>query len=262
VAWRAVALAATLALAAVDYGLSISLAGRSRSIPARARWMQRQARRLLWALAIEPNYRGEFPKEGVLVSNHVSYLDILVFGARHPLVFISKEEVARWPVFGLLARLAGTLFIRRELRSDVLRIGQEMPEVVNAGVVLAFFPEGTSTSGAQILPFRASLMAPAVENRWPVTPAAVRYRLVPGEGRVEDQVAYWGNMTFGPHLLGLLSKRRIYADVQYGRSEHPGPDRRALANRLHGKVSGLLPDQLLLFPPDIRPPASLPLAHQ
>ncbi len=243
VAWRGLVLTGTLLLAGLDYLVTIQCPGHSGSIPARARWMQRQARRLLRALAVEPIYHGDFPTEGMLVSNHISYLDILVFGARHPLVFVSKAEVARWPVFGLLSRLAGTLFVRREMRSDVSRISGEMPAVVESGVVLAFFPEGTSTSGASVLPFRTALMAPAVENNWRVTPAAIRYRLEPGDGYTEYDVAYWGNMVFGPHLLALLGKRRVYARVQYGEADLSGGDRRVLATRLHHKVSGLLPDE-------------------
>ena len=227
-------------LAAAAYFFTIKLAGRSGSIPARAAWLKRQARRFLWAIGIEPSYVGTPPAHGVLVSNHISYTDILVHAANTPLVFISKAEVAHWPIFGTLSQWAGTLFIRRELRSDVLRVAAQMPPVVGAGVVLAFFPEGTSSDGSGVLPFRASLLAPLVENGWPVTPAFLRYELEPGDGAVADEVAYYREETeFAPHLLNLLGKRRIRAVLTYGQPQTPGVDRKELALQLHDLVCEL-----------------------
>lgn len=227
-------------LAIGGYLLFIKLTGRSRSLPARAAWLKWNARNFLWALGVEPGYTGNPPSRGVLISNHISYLDILVHAARTPLVFISKAEVARWPLFGMLTRWAGTLFIRREFRGDVVRIASEMRPVIQSGVVLAFFPEGTSSDGGDVLPFRASLLAPLVEHCWPVTPAFLRYELEPGDGAVADDVAYYRPETeFGPHLLSLLGRRKIRARLTYG-AERPGNlDRKALAAQLRDEVRAL-----------------------
>jgi len=222
------------------YFFTVRLTGRAGSIVVRAAWIQKQSRRFLWALGVEPQYVGQPPRHGVMVSNHVSYLDIIVHGSRTPLVFISKAEVANWPVFGPLTRWAGTLFIRRDLRSDVLRVAAEMPLVVESGTVLTFFPEGTSSSGEGVLPFRTPLLAPIVENGWMVTPAFVRYELEPGDGVVEDEVAYYRPETvFGTHLLNLLGKRCVLATVTYGQPQAPGSDRKTLANRLRDEVCDL-----------------------
>ena len=236
---KALWLALTLSVCGLDYLFCIWLARRTGSITARSHWLQRQARRLLRVLAITPTYHGAPPVDGVLACNHLSYTDILVLGARHPLVFVSKADVAHWPVFGALAKYGGTLFIRRELRSDVLRIASEMPRVVEAGVVLAFFPEGTSTAGDRVLPFHASLFAPIAQNGWKVTPAFLKYNLDPGEGSVADEVAYWRDMVFGTHILNLLGKRRIYATVRYGASLGPVADRKALSTQVREQVCSL-----------------------
>jgi 1-acyl-sn-glycerol-3-phosphate acyltransferase len=160
-----------------------------------------------------------------------------VHAARSPQTFISKAEVDGWPVIGMLTRWAGTLFIQRERRGDVVRVAGEMTRVVDHGVVLTFFPEGTSSDGKRLLVFRASLLAPLVEHGWQVTPAALRYSLEPGDGTVEEAVAYYRpETTFGPHLLHLLGKRRIYADVHYGRPQAPGTDRKALAHCLREEI--------------------------
>lgn len=239
VCWKAVRLVATLLLSILDFFFVVWLPGRGGSRTVRAAWLQRQARRLASVLAIRPTYHGEPPVNGVLACNHLGYADILVLGARHPLAFIAKADVSGWPIFGSLARFGGSLFIRRELRSDVVRIGAEMPDVIDAGVVLAFFPEGTSTGGDRILPFHASLFAPFVEHGWNVTPAFLRYELPDGDGIVADDVAYWRDMVFGPHLLSLLGKRRIDAVVTYGSPMPAGTDRKALSAAVRDEVCRL-----------------------
>ncbi len=224
-------------MAIATYLWRVEIPGRSGSVTARAAWLQGEAQRLLRALGVEARCYGEPPAEGVLVSNHISYLDILVHAAHSPLVFISKAEVADWPLIGMLTRWAGTLFIQRERRGDVVRVAEEMTRVVAHGAVLTFFPEGTSSDGTSLLPFRAPLLAPLVEHGWQVTPASLRYDLEPGDGTVEEEVAYYRPETvFGQHLLHLLGKRRIYATVHYGSPQAPGTDRKALAHCLREKI--------------------------
>lgn len=237
---KACAVLAVLLETPILYFLAIKLAGRSQSPAAHAWWLRWHARHFLWALGVKATYRGRAPQCGVMVSNHVTYLDILVHAAYEPMIFISKAEVAGWPIFGILTQWAGTLFIRRDLRSDVRRVASEMGPVVKSGTVLTFFPEGTSTDGNGVLPFMPSLLAPLVENAWTVTPAFIRYGLEPGDGRVEDDVAYYREETvFGAHLLNLLGKRRIFATVTYGEPRPPGDDRKALARELHDAVCDL-----------------------
>lgn len=234
---RLVRLAGALTFAAADY--LVAVYWKHRTLSAKARWLQRHARRILRVLSVDPRYHGSPPAKGLLVSNHLSYLDILVLGAGQPLIFISKAEVARWPVFGFLSRLSGTLFIRRDRRADVIRIASEMSEVIAAGQVLAFFPEGTSSDGHCVLPFHSALFAPAVRHQWPVTPASISYRLPEGDGSVEENVAYWGEMVFGTHLLRLLGQPRIEATIRYGIANAPTGDRAALAAHLQSCVCAL-----------------------
>lgn len=194
----------------------------------RAAWGQRLARRLLRSVAIRTTFHGSPPTTGVLVCNHLSYLDVLVLADARPMIFMSKSEVGNWPLIGAAARCAGTLFINRRKRSDVLGLAPAMADVVErSGAVLAFFPEGTSSGGADVLPFHPGLFAPAVAHGWPVTPAGIRYELA--DGSVPDDVAYWAEMTFVPHFLNLLTKRRIEAHVSFGSPLPAGLDRKTLA---------------------------------
>lgn len=224
-------------VAFLDFAFRLWLGGNARSIPARARWLKLWAGRFVRALHIEVQFQGQPPIRGILASNHLSYTDILVLGSLHPLVFVSKSEVASWPVVGPLTRCAGTLYIVRQQRADVVRLGDEMVKVVEAGVVVTLFLEGTSSDGANVLPFRSSLLAPAEKHHWPVTGAWIHYTL--RDGSVADEVCYWRDMTFGPHLFNLLSKDRIEAFVSFGPTLNGQIDRKEMARELHTQVCGL-----------------------
>jgi 1-acyl-sn-glycerol-3-phosphate acyltransferase len=241
-AWRAVRLGGAVALAFSDYFFAVTLAGRSGSARARAEWMSRSARRFLGALNLTVERSGTPPTAGVLVANHVSYVDILVLGAAGPLVFVAKSQTRGWPVFGALVRRAGTVFVERERAQDLPRVLAELSAAGadgSGGVAVAFFPEGTSTDGSVVLPFRPALLAPAVAGGQPVTPAWVGYTLDAGDGSAADEVCWWGDMEFSPHLLNLFSKKAIRARVAYGPPEPPGDDRKELARHLHARVCAL-----------------------
>lgn len=189
------------------------------------------------AIRVASESSGPLPDRGLIVCNHLSYLDIPVIGAVVPTIFVSKAEVRRWPYLGSLARCAGTLFLNRESRGHVAEIARRFQSIVDGGTLITVFPEGTSSGGDRVLPFRPSLLEPAVANAWPVTPAWITYELE--DGTVIDDVAYWRDMTFGPHFLNLLSKRWILGRVTFGSPVHGIRDRKELARRLHAEVCAL-----------------------
>jgi 1-acyl-sn-glycerol-3-phosphate acyltransferase len=215
----------------------IELRGKSKDYRARALWLQKWVRRLLSCLNIHHECLGHPPANGILASNHLSYLDIPILAAQTPIVFLAKKEVRNWPLIGWCTRCAGTLFIDREKKSDVKRLASQFEPVLNTGVLLGLFLEGTSTDGHQVLPFRSSLLEPAQAHHWPATAVRVGYKI--DDGSVENEVCYWGDMTFFPHLLNLLSKREIHALVIYGSTQPPGLDRKEMARALHSQVSAL-----------------------
>lgn len=222
------------AAALADFTLRVWPTGPDNKVRARTQWCNRWARRFAVCLRLEVTVEGDPPAEGLLVANHVSYLDIVALATTRPLVFVSKAEVRSWPVIGWLTRCAGTLFLKREAKADVARVGQGFAPLVEAGEVVALFPEGTSSGGGTVLPFKPSLFAPAAERGWAVTPAAIRYELEDGD--VPSEVAYWGDMTFFPHFLNLLSKSRIRATIRYGEPIRGVPDRKALAKAAEESV--------------------------
>ncbi len=213
--------------------------GAGKNIRERVRWLQRVAVRHAKWLGLRIRVRGEIPHAGLIVANHVSYLDIVAFSAVARCAFVSKKEVARWPLFGLYARLGATIFVDRERRGAVADVTEEMRERLGAGVPLTLFPEGTSTGGDDVLPFRSSLFEPVVKLGCPVTACALRYSLDDG-GSVEDEVAYWRDMTLAPHLLNLLGKSGLTLDIRFGPSSPRAGDRKTLARDLHAEVRSLL----------------------
>jgi 1-acyl-sn-glycerol-3-phosphate acyltransferase len=226
-----------LFLSALDYIFCIRIAGKSTSHMARARWLERWAGVHSRIVGLEVEYRGKPPERGLLVSSHVSYLDILALATARPMAFVAKAEVRHWPLLGWLTACGGTLYSVRERRTHVARLAPEFAPRVEQGVVVCLFPEGTSTNGHHVLPFRSSLLEPAIVNGWPVTPAWVGYTVE--DGSVEEEVCWWRDMTFAPHFLNLLGKGRVRATVVFGEAIQPGSDRKALAQRLHAAVCEL-----------------------
>lgn len=210
------------------------------SVAGRARWLQRACRRALKSLRVEVNSdRVEVPHGVMLIPNHVSYLDILVLSSLAPTVFVSKAEVQGWPLFGWFARRAGTLFLRREVRADVVRVGQQLAPVMAEGVNLVVFLEGTSTDGQTVRAFKASMLAPAVASGWPVCPLALRYT-VPAGHDASLEVAWWGTMPLLPHVLTLARLDWVKTEVRWGDVETASGDRKALAQTLQARVEKLL----------------------
>jgi 1-acyl-sn-glycerol-3-phosphate acyltransferase len=222
-----------------DFFLFVRLARPADPTLARARWAQRWARRYLRVLGIEVARTGLLPPVGMLVSNHLGYIDILVLSAAQPLVFVAKSELRVWPLIGWMTRCAGTVFVRRAHPRDVRRVVGEFPRVVAAGVVVAFFPEGTSSDGRTVLPFHPSLFAPAGRQGWPVTPAWIEYAVDADDGDATREVCWWGDADFAGHFWNLLSKRRIRARIRYGAPQPPGSEPKALARSLHAQICAL-----------------------
>lgn len=203
---------------------------------ARSRWLQWCSRRTLRVFAVRVFATGTPPPAGLLVCNHLSYLDILVLISLTPAVFVSKAEVKRWPVFGWFAQLAGTLFVDRTRRSDVTRMNHLIEAALAEGNVVVLFPEGTSWNGSEVLPFKSPLLEPVVGTRHPVNVGFLRYELADGDAA--NEVCYWGDATFFPHLVNLITKERIRAEVRFTPIPTPAADRKALARQLHEAVTG------------------------
>lgn len=155
------------------------------------------------------------------VSNHASYLDIVVLSTLLDASFVAKSEVAGWPLFGLLAKLVNTIFVeRRPSRSGAHR--NEMRERLEAGRSLILFPEGTSTDGNRVLPFNSTFFAIVEESVngkpvqvQPVTLAYTRYNSLPMSRRERPYLTWYGDTAMMGHLWRLLMIGRATVDVRF-----------------------------------------------
>lgn len=198
-------------------------------------WITRAVCRIdLAIIGLRLTVRGRpMETDGALVANHSSWLDILVLNACDRVWFVAKAEVSRWPLVGWLARATGTVFIARDPRQA--RVQQALfEERLRLGHRLLFFPEGTSTDGHRVLPFKPTLFAAfythGLDRRLHIQPVTVIYR-APG-GADPRVYGWWGGMEFLPHLrLVLALCRQGNVEVVF----HPPvaadrfPDRKALA---------------------------------
>jgi 1-acyl-sn-glycerol-3-phosphate acyltransferase len=235
-AWRLLGFLVIVAAAVGEVGLR-ALLRRRLEIAERAAWLHRWTGRALRWLGIRLRVEGIPPSSGLLVSNHLGYLDVFVLSAIAPTVFVSNHEVRSWPLAGALARMAGTIFIDRRRRADVVRVGDTLVPVVDAGQPVALFLEGTSSAGTEVRPFHSSLLAPAVRNRWPVTPAFIAY-FAP-DVTVARELCFWGDAVFFPHFLNLIGLRGAEAHVRFGEPLTAEGDRRSLATSLRLAVCAL-----------------------
>jgi 1-acyl-sn-glycerol-3-phosphate acyltransferase len=139
--------------------------------------VQHWARRMLHLLGIQLRLHGQPPLHGplLLVSNHISWLDILVLHGAQYCRFVSKSEVRHWPLVGTLATGGGTLYIERASRRDAMRVVHQMAASLQAGDIVAVFPEGTTTDGVDLLPFHANLIQAAVAVDAPVQPVGLQF---------------------------------------------------------------------------------------
>ena len=208
----------------------------------RLRWrrtvMRRWCAAVCAAFAVRVEVVGAPPPAGVLlVCNHLSYLDVPVLGSALDTSFVSKAEVAGWPVIGLLARCFDTVFLVRERKRDLPATNAQIARALSKGIGVVVFPEGTSTKGESVLPFRPSLLAPAAEAGLEVWAATLSYRTGAQDPPASTHVCWWGDMPFGPHALEMAALERIEARVEFLREPVRDEDRKRLAEKLQQAIA-------------------------
>jgi 1-acyl-sn-glycerol-3-phosphate acyltransferase len=229
---RAVALAFALAMCVVSYWLA-RLRG-PMTLERRALWLQGAARAILKCLGIESQVEGQPPMCGLVVSNHLSYLDIIIISATMPCFFVAKMEIDGWPFFGKAARSGGTIFLDRSSLASAMTVAEQMTERLKLSVPVLLFPEGTSTDGEQVLRFHSRLIDPATTVGAPITTATVRYVI---EGGVEERELCWyGDEEFIAHLWKVLGVTGFSAQLKFG-EPRIYPHRRVAADQTHAEIT-------------------------
>jgi 1-acyl-sn-glycerol-3-phosphate acyltransferase len=172
----------------------------------------------------------------LLVSNHLSYVDILAFASTIDCVFVAKSDLATWPVVGTLCRVADVVFVDRKLRRDVSRVNALIDAAIQNGEGVIVFPEGTSTRGETVLPFMSSLLDVAARKAIPVHSATIWYRTTPTEVPASESICWWGKMTFPDHFFALAGMSGFDAWITHGDGVIVCEDRKQLARMLRERV--------------------------
>lgn len=199
---------------------------------------------LIWVIGVRLTITGSASSKGaLLVSNHLSWLDIVVVGAFLPVHFLSKSEIRRWPVIGFLAAMVGTLFIHRGA-GGAEKVRDEMAAHLQNGHNILFFPEGTTGDGVNLRVFQPRLFASAIMAKKDVIPLSIEYIDVP-------EVKYIGDQSFVNNALGLLGRKIINIQLKVGETvATDGLQRKEVAAKAQKQVADLLnyqSDQIVRF---------------
>ncbi len=226
--WRLARLALHLAR-----GLLLAWLVYPRRDAATQRAMRRNwSRQFLAVLNIDVRTRNappQLPHTCMLVSNHISWLDIIAIEAVFPATFVGKAEIRRWPLIGWLCTRVGTLYIERTRKSDVHRANHRLAEEMEQGRAVAICPEGTTTFGDELLHFHAGLLEPAVEAHATVQPVALRY--LDAGGKPTRAAGYAGGISMLESLKAILAAPNMCVVLAFTRSlASAGRTRRELAS--------------------------------
>lgn len=152
----------------------------------------------------------------LIVSNHVSYTDILVLASCYPFVFITSVEMSATPLLGAITRIGGSLFTNRKKYTSLPQEIQNFSNALTSGFDVVLFPEGTSTNGLALREFKKSLFQTSISAQKPVLPICVKYHTLDGQPitsqEQRDVVCWYGDMTFLPHFWKIL-RHQVEADV-------------------------------------------------
>lgn len=233
---RAVAVGSAIILCIVRFWL-LHLRG-PLTLERRARWVQQTARGILASLGIEYRLEGQPPTRGLVVCNHLSYIDILVLSAAMPCFFVAKIEIGGWPFFGKAARSGGTIFVDRSSLASAQSVAEQMTErlMLPIPIPVLLFPEGTSTDGSEVIRFHSRLIDPATSLRVPITTVAIRYAIE--DGTEERELCWYGDETFVNHLWKVLGVAGFEADLRFGESR-VYTDRRRAADETRAEITAM-----------------------
>lgn len=191
--------------------------------------------RIVSALGIEWRASGTALYAGAVVGNHLSYLDILLFAATRPFIMVAKSEVSGWPLIGWIARQVGTVFVvRGGGPSTYSEVNRAMAKAFCSGNPVLFFPEGTTTDGTNILPFRRGLLHSVLNEQVPLQAAAICYS--------SEDACWWGDALLLPHLFRLVGMQGLEAAIHFGEVVPDRCDRFELAESARCHVAQIHAD--------------------
>jgi 1-acyl-sn-glycerol-3-phosphate acyltransferase len=227
----------------LTYGGLLALFYPSLPVSLQKRIMHRWSAELLDVLHVRISVTGDIPlseiKQGLIIANHISWLDVFVMSSVLPMRFVAKSEVRSWPFIGWLCARAQTIFIERNKRSDTVRTNIQAVAHLRHGNCMAIFPEGTTSDGTEVTHFHASLLQPAIDSHTSIYPVAIYYH--DSTNKPNFDAAYIDEMTFVESMWKILSSRDLHVRLTTTDALSTQVDnRRVLALEAHRRISHAL----------------------
>ena len=186
---------------------------------ARAAWLSQFCDRVLRAAGVSWSVEGPVPAAGAVVSNHLTYVDILIHAVLRPCVFVAAIEIRRMPLIGWISMMAGTVYVVRGAGGSAAKAAGGMNDGFEDGLPVVFFPEGgTSVGDVPLMPLRSGLLAAAIAADAAVTPGFLHYSLSAADlaaGRTTRNDVHWGKQSLPAHLWNLLGLQAIHATIRF-----------------------------------------------
>lgn len=192
---------------------------RPRTRPERAAWLSGFCRAALRVINMSYATEGHVPLEGAVITNHLSYLDIVVHAAIHPCVFVSAIETRKMPLIGWISMMAGTVYVTRGGGGSAEKAAEVMAKGFRDGLPVVFFPEGGTFVGDEpVMPFHSGLLAQTLEAGASVTAGFIRYELSAEDlalGKTVRNDVHWGHQSLVGHLWNFLGLHGLKAEVRF-----------------------------------------------
>jgi len=226
-----------LALAAVfAYSMLEVLITRPRTRALRAAWLSRIGNRLLRTQNITFTTVGPVPMHGAVITNHLTYVDVILHGSIRPCVFVSKIEIRKTPVFGWVSMMAGTIYIDRasSRAGSITKAAEGMAKGFRDNLPVVFFPEGTTGVGDEpVMPMRSGLLSQAIAAEQPVVAGFIHYELTPydlARGKSTRNDVHWGTQTLWQHMWNFVDLHGLHVTIYFAPEPIPFTTE-AVANR-------------------------------
>jgi len=198
-----------------------------------------------WAYGVARIFNVHIEAEGTppkppffIVSNHLSYLDIIPLYLHLKGTFVAKKEVRHWPVLGPMVKSVGVIFVDRNRRKDVTRVNELLTNVLHKHQGLILFPEGTSSAGSTVLPFHSSLLKLPAASGMPVHVVSLYYETAEGDQPARDSVCFYGaRESFASHIIKFSKTTKVICKIRFGDTPVQSDDRKILAVKLREEVN-------------------------
>lgn len=179
---------------------------------------------------------------GLIVGNHLGFLDILAIGGSRPMLFVTSQEMRETPVLGLLTEMAGCLYVERRNRLGIQGELKNIIEALKAGLNVCLYPEATSHNGEKVLPFKRTLISAAAHAGVPIYPYVFNFRSIDGEPfnlKYRDHVCWYGDMPFFTSMVAAFSLKKVDVEIKFLEPYHTtvDMDRAVVADELHARIA-------------------------